>query len=106
LVEHFREHLKQEIAAFIESVFLKILDSKNSSFNHVIYALHVLNKIFQNPKTILEFYVNYDCSEDNPFLVQKIIGKLFKQICYLKLHKENIKKAIFKSRFNSIKNLF
>ena len=46
LVEHYREHLKAEIATFIEIVFLKILDSMNSSFNHVIYALNVLNKIF------------------------------------------------------------
>jgi len=46
LVAKFREHLKSEIAALMETVFLKILDSSNSSFQHVIYALNVLNKIF------------------------------------------------------------
>ena len=74
LVENYREHLKTEIAAFFETVFLKILHSTNSSFNHLIYSLHVLNKVFQNPRTCLEFYVNYDCTEDNPLLVQTTIG--------------------------------
>ena len=40
LVEKFREHLKTEIAAFFETVFLKILDSLNSSYNHILYTLN------------------------------------------------------------------
>ena len=46
LVLNYREHLKSEICIFVENVFLKILESMNSSFHHVIYAIHVLNKIF------------------------------------------------------------
>jgi len=74
LVEKYREHLKTEIAALVETVFLKILDSSNSSFNHLNYSLFVLSKVFCDARCCLEFYVNYDCTEDNPLLVQKIIG--------------------------------
>jgi brefeldin A-inhibited guanine nucleotide-exchange protein len=68
LVEKFREHLKTEIAAFFETVFLKILDSLNSSYNHILYTLNVFKNLFCNPRITLDFYVNYDCVEDNPFL--------------------------------------
>ena len=41
LVKHFREHLKQEISVFIENVFLKMLESGNTSFHHRLVALQV-----------------------------------------------------------------
>lgn len=38
---HFREHLKNEIAVFIEEIFLKVLDSGNSSYHHKYLILKV-----------------------------------------------------------------
>ena len=49
LVHNFRAHLSLEIATFIEAVFLKILESFNSSFNHIIFSLQVIQKILQRP---------------------------------------------------------
>lgn len=39
LVNNFKEHLKSEIAVFIDSVFLKMLESGVSSYNHRLLAL-------------------------------------------------------------------
>ena len=41
LVTNFRDILKGEIAVFIENIFLKMLESNNSSFNHRLLALQV-----------------------------------------------------------------
>jgi brefeldin A-inhibited guanine nucleotide-exchange protein len=41
LVSSFREHLKSEMAVFIDSVFMKMLESGNSSYNHRLLALQV-----------------------------------------------------------------
>lgn len=38
-VVNFREHLKGEIVAFLDEIFLKILESGNSSYSHRLFAL-------------------------------------------------------------------
>jgi brefeldin A-inhibited guanine nucleotide-exchange protein len=42
---HFRKHLKNVILVFIETIFLKLLDSSNSSFHHKELILNVFDKI-------------------------------------------------------------
>lgn len=58
---HFRQHLKQVIRVFIESIFLKLLDSSNSSFQHKALILGVFDRIARNTQLLLEIFVNYDC---------------------------------------------
>lgn len=38
-VVNFRENLKGEIVAFLDEIFLKILESGNSSYSHRLFAL-------------------------------------------------------------------
>ena len=42
LIIYFRESLKAEIAIFLEQLFLKILESKNSDFAHRKLTLRVI----------------------------------------------------------------
>lgn len=58
---HFREHLKQGISVFIDSIFLRILDSNNSSFHHKYLIANVFDKFSTNTKHMLELFINYDC---------------------------------------------
>jgi brefeldin A-inhibited guanine nucleotide-exchange protein len=67
---HFRKHLKSVILVFIETIFLKLLDSGNSSFHHKELILNVFDKISQNSMMMLEIFVNYDCD-----IAQKDISK-------------------------------
>jgi len=78
LVKHFRDVLRAEIAVFIEDIFLRMLESGNSSFNHRLLALQVFNKICSEEKSLLEFYVNYDCNINSTNLVEKVIEILCK----------------------------
>ncbi len=67
LIINFRDSLKSAIALFLENIFLKLLESNNSSFHHRKYALHAFHRIFQITRASLELYVNYDCSFDEVY---------------------------------------
>lgn len=68
--------MKNEIVIFLDNIFVKFLESGNSSFSHKLLALEVFNKIFKNPKNVLEFFINYDCSVDNVNITEKMVEVL------------------------------
>ena len=45
LFTHFRKYLKSVIKVFLETIFLKLLDSSNTSYNHKHLILSVFEKI-------------------------------------------------------------
>ena len=61
LVTYFKEKLKNEIAVFVEQIFLKILESHHSQYYHKDLVLQVFYKMMQSPRISLELFVNYDC---------------------------------------------
>ena len=73
---HFRQHLKQIIRIFIETIFLKLLDSSNSSFQHKMLILGVFDKISKRTKMLLEIFVNYDCDISQKDLTMNMIETL------------------------------
>lgn len=78
LFVNFRKNLKNEIGVFIEEIFLKILDSGNSSYQHKFLILQVFHKIAQNPRYLLEIFVNYDCEMETRNIFERIIDCLGK----------------------------
>ena len=75
---YFREHLKQEISVFNETVFLKILDSENSSYEHKLCILENFQIQAETPQYYVELYANYDCDRNENFLVNRIVTALGK----------------------------
>jgi Sec7-like guanine-nucleotide exchange factor len=75
---NFRQHLKQIIRVFIETIFLKLLDSSNSSYQHKNLILGVFDKISKNTQMLLEIFVNYDCDILQKDLTERIIESLCK----------------------------
>lgn len=78
LFYHFRKHLKGVILVFIETIFLKLLDSSNSSFHHKELILNVFDKISQNTMMMLEIFVNYDCDIAQKDITKHIVESLAK----------------------------
>lgn len=76
LVKRFRVHLKQEIAVFIEELFLKILESLNSKYAIKYYLMLILRNFVQDPRLALELFVNYDCSEEFSSIFERIVQML------------------------------
>ena len=78
LFMNFRQTLKNEIGVFIEQIFLTILSSDNSSYLHKSLVLEVFQKFSQNPKYILEIFVNYDYDTETRNIFERIIDSLGK----------------------------
>ena len=76
LWECFREQLKIEIGVFNETVFLKILESNNYSYEHKLCVLQHLKERASKINYFLELYANYDCEINEKFLVYRIVSSL------------------------------
>ena len=68
--EFFRFYLKLQISIFNENVFLKILDSENSSFEQKKIILEYFSK--QKSVYFIELYANYDIDVNEKFLVNRL----------------------------------
>lgn len=79
VVDNFKENVKNEISIFIKEIFLKLLNSNNSSHPHREMSLKFLKKILQSKNNLLEFYINFDCSPDHQPLIESILDTLSNQ---------------------------
>lgn len=78
LINNFKRHLKAEIEIFVTSIFLRILHSENSSFEHKMLVLEVLNNICDDAQILGEIFLNYDCDWNTNDLFKQIIDAIAK----------------------------
>ncbi|RHY32231.1 hypothetical protein DYB32_002736 [Aphanomyces invadans] len=67
-----------EMEIFITNIFLRILDSENSTFEHKMLVLEVLNHICDDQLILSEIFLNYDCDWDSMDLFKRIVNALAK----------------------------
>ena len=73
LMDGFKEHLKTEFEVFFTSVFIKILESENSTHDQKQRVLEVFHCICKDSTNVLEFFVNYDCDLDSTDIFKRIV---------------------------------
>ena len=78
LVYKFKAHLKQEIEVFLSNVFLKVLDSPNSSFKQKALVLESLRSLSNDVSLLTQLFLNYDCDLHEKNLYKEIIHMLTK----------------------------
>lgn len=78
LLNGFKEHLKQELEIFVGSIFLKILESENSTFEHKSRVLEVLQNFCLDPAAQIELFINYDCDIEGNDLFRRIVDAFSK----------------------------
>ncbi|KAK9667533.1 guanine nucleotide exchange protein for ADP-robosylation factor [Basidiobolus ranarum] len=64
LLQGLRMLLKKEIEVFFKEIFLPILEMRSASFHQKLALLNVLQKICNDPQTLVEIYLNYDCDKE------------------------------------------
>lgn len=74
----FKGHLKQEIEVFLSNIFLKVLDSPNSSFKQKAIVLESLRSLCGDPTLLTQIFLNYDCDFDAMNLYKDIVHMLTK----------------------------
>lgn len=78
LIQNFKEHLKSELEVFVSTIFFRILDSENSTYDHKYRVLEVFHNICRDPKDLVELFINYDCDLEAANLFSKIVAAFAK----------------------------
>jgi brefeldin A-inhibited guanine nucleotide-exchange protein len=73
LFENFKGHLKSELEIFVTTIFLRILESENSSTDHKMRVLEVFLNICRDHILLVEIFVNYDCDFEAIDLFKRIV---------------------------------
>jgi brefeldin A-inhibited guanine nucleotide-exchange protein len=73
LMDDFKDHLKSELEVFITTIFLKILESENSTYDHKLRVLEVFHRICKDSSAIVEIFINYDCEMQDMDLFRRIV---------------------------------
>jgi brefeldin A-inhibited guanine nucleotide-exchange protein len=73
LFVNFRHHLKAEVQVFLDQIFLKILSSSNSSFDHKYLILNIFENISGTARFYLEIFANYDVEVEAKDLLKMMI---------------------------------
>lgn len=78
LLCNFKMHLKMQIEVFFKEIFLNILETSSSSFEHKWMVIQALTRICGDAQSIVDIYVNYDCDLSAANLFERLVNDLSK----------------------------
>lgn len=78
LLSNFKQHLKMQIEVFFKEIFLYILESPTSSFEHKWMVIQALTRICADAQCVVDIYVNYDCDLSLANIFERLINDLSK----------------------------
>lgn len=61
VMQNFKDHLKSELEVFVSTIFLRLLESENSTYDHKCRILEVFQNICKDSSALIELFINYDC---------------------------------------------
>lgn len=94
LITNLREEFINEIPLLFQEIFLPIVEMPLSTEFQKKYFLIIISKLANDPRLLIEFYLNFDCSPNRPNIVESIINILIKsENLNLKNYKEKKKKS-------------
>lgn len=78
LLSNFKVHLKKQIEVFFKEIFLNILETSSSSFDHKWMVIQALTRICADAQSVVDIYVNYDCDLSAANLFERLVNHLSK----------------------------
>lgn len=78
LLSKFKQHLKMQIEVFFKEIFLNILETSSSSFEHKWMVIQALTRICDDAQSVVDIYVNYDCDLSAANLFERLVNDLSK----------------------------
>ncbi|CAR24166.1 Arf family guanine nucleotide exchange factor SEC7 [Lachancea thermotolerans CBS 6340] len=76
LISNLRSEFKREIPVFLTEIYFPISELKTSTAHQKRYFLSVMQRVCNDPRTLIEFYLNYDCDAHLPNVVEIIVDYL------------------------------
>lgn len=78
LISNCRSELVLEIPVFLTELYFPITELKSSTSHQRIYFLNCLKRICNDPRALIEFYLNYDCNPSKPNVTEMMVNYLVK----------------------------
>ncbi|EDO41902.1 predicted protein [Nematostella vectensis] len=78
LLSSFKTHLKMQIEVFFKEIFLNILETSSSSFQHKWMVMQALTRICSDAQCVVDIYLNYDCDLSLSNIFERLTSDLSK----------------------------
>ncbi|KAK6188257.1 hypothetical protein SNE40_004474 [Patella caerulea] len=78
LLSNFKQHLKMQIEVFFKEIFLYILETPSSSFEHKWMVIQALTRICADAQCVVDIYLNYDCDLALANIFERLVNDLSK----------------------------
>ncbi|KAJ1565919.1 Brefeldin A-inhibited guanine nucleotide-exchange protein 1, partial [Nowakowskiella sp. JEL0078] len=78
VIRTYRAHLKTEIEVLLITVYIHILEMGNSSYRQKSMVLQGILKICEDPQTLADLFLNYDCDIAMASLFERVVGACVK----------------------------
>ncbi|CAI4056876.1 hypothetical protein SUVZ_02G2930 [Saccharomyces uvarum] len=76
LIANLRADFVKEIPVFLTEIYFPISELTTSTSQQKRYFLSVIQRICNDPRTLVEFYLNYDCNPGMPNVVEITVDYL------------------------------
>lgn len=76
LIQKFKTYLKMQIEVFFKEIFLNILETVSSSFEHKWKVIQALTRICADAQSVVDIYVNYDCDLSSENIFGRLVNDL------------------------------
>ncbi|KAJ3033191.1 Brefeldin A-inhibited guanine nucleotide-exchange protein 2 [Rhizophlyctis rosea] len=74
VIRVYRREVKTEIEVLLDGIYLGILEMGNSTYKQKSMVLQGLLKICENPQTLVDIYLNYDCDLTAVSIFERIVS--------------------------------
>lgn len=78
IISNLRSEFKDEIPVFWNEIYFPVAEMKSSTAHQKRYLLSIIERLCNDSRCIIEFYLNYDCDSNMPNICEKIIDYLTK----------------------------
>lgn len=78
VILNLRYEFKKEISLFWDKIYFPVAEMKTSSFHQKSCLMLFIERICNDPKCLVEFYLNYDCDSAMPNICERLVDYLTK----------------------------
>ncbi|KAK3502226.1 hypothetical protein B0T13DRAFT_523963 [Neurospora crassa] len=78
MLKYMRAPFKKEIEVFLNEIYLALLARRTAPLSQKLAFVSILKRLCEDPRALVEFYLNYDCDRNVDNIFQRIVEDLSK----------------------------
>ncbi|KAK4142537.1 uncharacterized protein C8A04DRAFT_13116 [Dichotomopilus funicola] len=76
MLKYMRSSFKNEIEVFLNEIYLALLARRNAPLSQKLTFVGILKRLCEDPRALVELYLNYDCDRNVDNIFQRIVEDL------------------------------